>query len=97
MLDNIKLLLNISDTSKDTLLKYLIKSTKNKVLNYLSLKELPFELEDIVVELVVIRYYRMGSEGVQQESFGDVSQTFQADIPEDYKIQLNKFRKLKTL
>ena len=97
MLENIKLLLNIQDNSKDNLLNYLISNIKQKILSYTNQIEILPQMEYIVEELVVLRYNKLGSEGLQSESFSGISQTFNQDIPQDIKSQLNQFRRLKTL
>lgn len=97
MLENIKLLLNIQDNSKDNLLSYLISNAKQKILTYTNQTEILPSMEYIVDELVILRYNKLGSEGLQSESFSGVSQTFNQDIPQDIKSQLNQFRRLKTL
>lgn len=97
MLENIKLLLNIQDNSKDNLLNYLISNVKQKILTYTNQTEILPSMEYIVDELVILRYNKLGSEGLQSESYSGISQTFNQDIPSDIKSQLNQFRRLKTL
>lgn len=97
MLENIKILLNIIDYSQDGLLTYLINTTQRKALDYTNQPELLIAMQSIVEEWVVIRYNKLGSEGLQSESYSGISQTFLSDIPNDIKAQLNKYRRLKTL
>jgi len=97
MLENIKLLLGITDASKDSLITLLISKSTQQVLSYCNLLELPLTMESIVEELVIIRYNKLGSEGLQAESYSGISQTFLSDIPLDIKTQLNAYRKLKTI
>lgn len=97
MLENIKLLLGINDNIKDIQITYLINTAKRKALDYCNILELPLAMESIIEELVVIRYNKLGSEGLQSESYSGISQTFLSDIPSDIKQQLNAYRRLKTL
>lgn len=97
MLENIKLLLDINDSSKDNKLAYLITIAERKILDYTNQPILLAQMESIVEELVIVRYNKLGSEGLQSESFSGVSQTFTTDIPQDIKNQLNMYRRLKTL
>jgi len=97
MLENIKLLLGITDDIKDNQLNYLINITERKVLDYCNILEVPLEAESIVEELVVIRYNKLGVEGIQSESYSGISKTFISDIPSDIKTQLNAYRRLKTI
>lgn len=102
MLDNVKILVGIQegDTGKDALLALYITKTTQQVLNYCNLTELAPEMEGIVEDLVVMRYNRRGSEGVQSEMIGDRSKQFYVmgeDIPESVKTQLNRFRRMKMI
>ncbi|WP_051931538.1 phage head-tail connector protein [Clostridium sp. KNHs214] len=97
MLENIKLLLNIQDNSKDNLLSYLISNAKQKILSYTNQTEILPQMQYLVDELVILRYNKLGSEGLQSESYSGISQTFNQDIPADIKSQLNQFRRLRTL
>lgn len=103
MLDDIKLLLSISDTSKDSLLTKLLNKAQQQALDYCNtsvsnyIDGLPTGLQDIIIELAIIRYNKLGSEGLQSESYSGISQSFIADIPADIKQQLNSYRHLKTL
>jgi len=97
MLENIKLVLDIDNVLKDKLLIYLIKSESTKVMTYTNNLVILPEMESLVEELVIIRYNKLGSEGLQSESYSGISQTFIQDIPEAIKSQLNKYRRLKTI
>ena len=66
LLNRIKTLLQIQDN--DELIYEIIEITKEKILNYINEKELPKELEFILIELAVERYNRIGSEGIASES-----------------------------
>ena len=55
MLENIKMILNIQDDSKDNIIKYYIKRFREKVLSYCHLKDVPEEfIEEKVVSVVTI-------------------------------------------
>lgn len=100
MLEDIKLLLNITDNSKDNLLNKLLTKSQNTVFEYCNntfVDGTPQGVEDLIVELAIIRYNKLGSEGLQSESYSGISQTFNQDIPQDIKSELNKYRRLKTL
>jgi len=97
MLENIKILLGINDDIKDNLITILINKSIRKALDYCNILELPTDMEGIIEELVIISYNRLGSEGLQSESYSGISQTFISDIPDDIKRQLNAYKRLKTL
>lgn len=88
MVERIKLLLNVSD--EDNLINELIELTKSKVLSYIGEKEIPSELEFIVIELTVSRYNRIGSEGIKSESVDGRVQSYESDL-ESYYTVLDKY------
>lgn len=55
MLEHIKMLLTISDISKDDLINYHIEVVTNKILNFTGQDALPTSLQYIVEEIVVDR------------------------------------------
>lgn len=97
MLEDIKTLLNITNTTKDKLLNLLIKQQTNFVLDYTNNTILNINLENIVVQLVVIAYNKIGMEGMSSTKFGDISYSFENEIPNPILLQLNKYRRIKTL
>jgi len=82
MLDNIKLVLGLSDTSKDNLINYYISVTTNKILAYINATELPATLESIVEE-IVINKMKSAESGV------DTSGTVKREKVGDYEIEYN--------
>lgn len=91
MLDEIKKSLEISSSDKDELLESLIKRCSQPVLNYINLPTIPKELEYIVIELVLARYNRLGSEGLNSESVDGVSYNYSADILAPYRLDLDSW------
>ena len=90
LLTNLKLLLDLTDldTELDTKLSLIIEQSKKKVLAYLPNTTLvPDELSYIVLELSVVRFNRIGNEGMtnySQEgesiSYGVDMSNYEADI-----------------
>ena len=66
LLNRIKTLLGITDN--DELIYEIVEITKEKILNYINEKELPKELEFILIELAIERFNKIGSEGIASES-----------------------------
>lgn len=90
-LEEVKLLLGITDNSKDDLLNLLIKNATTQVLSYLTpIEVVPDELSYIVSELVVIRYNRIGSEGLTNESVEGYSATYSDDMT-NYILAINAY------
>ena len=90
LLTNLKLLLDLtdSDTELDTKLNLIIEQSKKKVLAYLpNVTLVPDELSYIVLELSVMRFNRIGNEGMtnysqegQSIAYGVDMSNYEADI-----------------
>lgn len=93
-LARIKLLLGISDSSKDALLEELIDNAEEYVANYCNNADAVNSLSGAIVQMVIQDYNRMGAEGLNSESYSGVSFSYQATYSEDIMKQLRKFRKI---
>ena len=83
LLDNLKLLLDLtdSDSELDGKLNLIIEQSKKKVLAYLpNVTLVPDELSYIVLELSVVRFNRIGNEGMTNYSQDGKSIAYEADI-----------------
>lgn len=92
---NIKILLSLEDdNTKDELLAILSRNAMNTLIVYLGLKQLPIELNFIAEEMVVTRFRKLGSEGVQSEKIDVLSTTYTYNIDElaPYKSLLEKYK-----
>ena len=80
MIDNIKMLLNITDEDKDNLINYYIDMCVQTLLNMIKLEELPEEL-NFVIERKVIQLMQGGLEGqrVTQIDRGDYKVKYEYD------------------
>lgn len=79
MLETLKVFLNIDDDLQDDLLRQIIDDMTNLVLGYTGQETLPPALEWVVRELAIIRFNRIGSEGMQSESEEGKRMDFQED------------------
>lgn len=93
MLKQIKVLLNIQDISRDSLLDTLINLKSRKLNAALEVAKTPEALEYIVVELVINHYGRLGSEGLASESVEGISRTYIDTVNElePYAAEIRKF------
>lgn len=97
-LEKLKLVLGIQGNEEDNLLSFLLESTEQKILNYCNLKELPIELEHVLVEMTA-RFYNSPDGVATSMRVGDTSVDYSTEKEEqniihDYKSQLNRFRRL---
>ena len=88
LLNRIKTLLQINDN--DELIYEIVEITKEKILNYINEKELPKELEFILIELSIERYNRIGSEGIASESVDGKNVSYEDNF-ENYKTYLDDY------
>lgn len=75
-MDELKLLLGIQDSSLDEKLGLIISLTSSRLKVLLGGAEIPEELKYIVTEVSVIRFNRIGSEGLSSHDVEGESQSF---------------------
>ena len=97
MLEKIKLLLNANDDSLDELILTLISLCKEEAYIYCNLPEYDSKLDFIVIQMVIERYNRIGSEGATSQSSSGVSMNYDSFYSDKVVRLLNKFRKVKML
>ena len=88
LLNRIKTLLQIQDN--DELIYEIVEITKEKILNYINEKELPIELEFVLVEMAISRFNKIGSEGFSSELTDGKSISYEDDF-EMYKQYLDDY------
>lgn len=98
MLEKIKMLLNLTDNDdSDELLAMLITLCKEEAYTYCNLDEYDEKLDFVVIQMVVERYNRMGSEGAVSQSTSGVSASYSDFYSAKVVKLLNKHRKVKML
>ena len=90
LLNRIKTLLGIIDSYNDKLIEEIIEITKEKILNYINEKELPKELEFVLVELAIERFNKIGSEGIASESIDGKNVSYEDNFG-NYKTYLDDY------
>lgn len=96
MLDKIKLLLGLKDETKDDLLTILIETAIDEALAYTH-RDCVDELDTSIIQMVVYKYNRIGTEGVDSENYSGVSFDYSADYPESIMRGLRSKRKVVVL
>lgn len=98
MLEKIKLLLNkVGDNSVDDLLRLLMNICREEAYVYCNLEDYDEVLDNIVIQMVIERYNRIGSEGATSQSVSGVSMNYNEFYGGSIVRQLNKHRKVKTV
>ena len=99
-MDNKKILEKIKRRSiaaknqSDELLNDLIEEIEEEIKVYIHREDIPISLEGSLVELVVIKCNKLGTEGINSESFSGVSTSYLDGFPKDITKKLRSCRKL---
>lgn len=92
ILDNCKTLLQISDSSKDSILNILIKESQDFAEAYTHTDDVG---DSVIEQIVLYRYNLLGNEGLNSESYSGVSFNYEQDLPAYLLKELNPLRKVK--
>ena len=96
MLEKLKLLLNKeNDDNIDDLLITLIALCKEEAYIYCNLEEYDAALDYIVIQMVIERYNRIGSEGTTSQASSGASANYDSFYSQKVERMLNKHRKVK--
>ncbi|MEF2640576.1 MAG: phage head-tail connector protein [Lachnospiraceae bacterium] len=92
MLEELKLLLGISDASLDDKLNLIIRLTTSRLKVLLGgAKEIPESLQYIITEVAVIRFNRIGSEGISSHGVEGESLSFTDDDFSGYRAEIQAY------
>ncbi|GFZ24223.1 hypothetical protein CMETHOX_21460 [Lacrimispora indolis] len=84
-------------TLDQALQKYLIEDAIAEVKSYINAAEsetLPPSVKYIVKELALIRFNKLGAEGISSTSQSGISESYIEDLPAGIRRQLRRIRKL---
>lgn len=76
MLDNLKMMLGIEEADQDAKLNLILSNTKSRLKLLLGGIEPPEEMNHIVLDVAIMRFNRIGSEGLASHSVEGESLTF---------------------
>lgn len=88
MLEDIKLLLGLTDDSEDELLELLIKMATNEVKDYTGQTTITSGLKNTISKMVIFNYNRLGTEGLSSESYSGVTFNYAGDYPDSIMREL---------
>ena len=92
-LDNIKVLLSLTeDNSQDEILAILLLNASKMICVYLGIEELPSTLEFVAEDMAIIKYRKLGAEGIKQEKIDVLSTTYVTNDLDPYKAILNQYK-----
>lgn len=88
----------IGEPAPAPLLKSLLETAEDTILDYIGRDELPPRLQSVVIQYAVILFNQMGAEGEASRSQGGVSQTFLNDLPPAMLRRLKQYpRKVRVI
>jgi hypothetical protein len=93
----IKTLLGIADDSKDSLISLLKSIAEDEVKAYCNIDDIPAALDNIIAQIVVIKYNRIGAEGIASQNFNGVLESFEDSYPTPLLAALNRYRRVRFL
>ena len=76
IIDDVTTLLGFSEGESNATLNVIIRLTTNRLKTLLDVEEVPTELEYIVTEVSIVRYNKIGSEGVTSHSVEGETMSF---------------------
>lgn len=96
MLGKIKLLLNkLEDESLDDLLVTLMSLCKDEAITYCNRSTYDEAMDFVVIQMVIERFNRIGSEGTTAQTASGVGATYDSFYSDKVVRMLNKFRKVR--
>ena len=95
--EKVNALIGPAAARKATLIDTLIEMTIEEATNYCNLETYTTKLDNAVVEMVIERYNKVGSEGILNSSASDVKESYINGYSESTINLLNKHRKVKTV
>lgn len=96
MLDKLKLILDVG-ADKEPVLELILDVVIQEFLDYTNRDDIPNGANAVVLQMAVIQYNRLGSQGLASQGYSGVSESYIDGYPDNIKKQLNRYRKLKTI
>ncbi len=93
-IEKLKLMPGISGSNE--MLELVLESAEDDFMQYCGLQEVPESAKSLIRDMAVIRYNRIGVEGLSSQSWG-ASQSFIDGYPADIRARLNRYRRIKVL
>ena len=92
-LDNIKVLLSLTDDdSQDEMLGILYDNAVSTILLFLGIRHMPSELSFIAEQMTVVKYRRVGAEGINTEKIDVLSTKYENDDLKPFKELLLQYK-----
>lgn len=96
MFEDVKLLLGLATDEKDSLLKVLLAQATAEAKAYTNNTNMAV-LSPAITQMVVYKYNRLGTEGLNNESYSGESYNYAAEYPAAVMSLLKSCRRIKTI
>lgn len=97
ILQTVKILLGITGNAKDGLLNVLISGCTEEAESYTRNSDIATIAVNTIAQMVVYRYNRLGTEGVNSENYSGASYNYSLDYPESIMRGLRMNRRVEFL
>lgn len=94
MLNQIKLLLGLTDNTKDELIMALIERSTDELITYTN-NDQAAEHNSLICSMVLYNYNRLNTLGITAENYSGVSFTYESNYPQSILNQMKALRKLR--
>lgn len=94
ILEKVKVMVGVEN--KDSLLTLLIEQAEKEFKQSTNRNDIPDTAENIILDMVVIKYNLIGTEGLASSSFNGASEAYN-QYPEQLKKAIARYRKAKFL
>lgn len=94
ILEKIKLM--VGAENKDGLISILIEQAQSEFLQLANLKELPDNIENIIVDMVIIKYNLQGVEGLASSSYSGATESY-SQYPPQLLNAIKRYKRVKVL
>lgn len=92
-LDNVKILLSLAeDDSQDEILAVLLSNAVNTIKLYLGVEDMPQELGFIAEQMTVVKFRRIGAEGIDTEKIDVLSTKYVKDDIKPFASLLDTYK-----
>lgn len=97
IIDKAKLLLDMADNyDKDDLFQAILELVDSEIVEYCGLASIDsanINMSNLRVQMLVIKYQRLGQETIQSHNYSGISETFLTSYPQHIFTVLDSFKK----
>lgn len=96
-LTRLQTLVGCSDADKNGLMLILLDNAEQDFLERCNRADVPVTAESLIVDMAVVKYNRLSTEGLSAQSDSGASESYLPDYPDDIARRLTRYRKVRLL